>query len=276
MKTALFDKQFVHVIWDDALLRKPCFYADKMVDLIKYVENNITPFKGIVIKTNDVNFPFAPPDCDMGYRFAYCDPNYELKRAYNEGKTIQCRSSMGNWYDCEPDWNTKDMYRVKPAVYYVRPTKYYVGIGPQKTLTWDFDPATYKHVYAYFDSGIDASKWIEEHKKFVPVMCAFERGLTVEYKRRGDDWCIAATPSWDLQLRYRVKPNAKSKRRMTNRELAKWLADGNGQKIEGLNKFVYTTYAYKDGDNVPCRRGVLIRGWNETEWHEPEMENKKE
>lgn len=62
-----------------------------------------------------------------------------------------------------------------------------------------------------------------------------------------------------------------TKRRMTNRELAKWLADGNGQKIEGKNKFVYTTYAYKDGDSTPCRKGVLIRGWNETEWHEPEV-----
>ena len=65
------------------------------------------------------------------------------------------------------------------------------------------------------------------------------------------------------------------KRRMTNYELAKWLAEGNGQKREGENNFLYTTYAYKDGDSKPCRKGVIIRGWNETEWHEPEVEVEK-
>lgn len=58
---------------------------------------------------------------------------------------------------------------------------------------------------------------------------------------------------------------------MTNRELAKWLTEGKGQKREGTNKLVYTTYAYKGGDDEPCRKGIMIRAWNETEWHEPDV-----
>lgn len=307
----LFDRQFVNVIWDDALLRKPCFYADEMSELIKYVENNNLDYKGVVTESNDVDFQFVSSGRDMGYRFAYYDPNYELKRAYKDGKTIQYQDVSGDWHDCVPNWNTKDKYRVKP-------TLCYVGIGSQKRLTWDFEPATYNHIYASFENGIDASKWIDAHTKFIPVMRAFEKGLTVEYKRKvkGADWHIASTPSWDLKLRYRVKPvynslankscimhpqakeprycstcefvdksfqkepcrtcfNANKwepkKRRMTNRELAQWLADGKGQYCTE-NFGHICDYSYLLGtDNEKVPNGYKIRGWNETEWHEPEV-----
>lgn len=302
----LFDKQFVHILWDDTLLDKPCFYADSIGALIKIVNNNMLNYKSILIKSSGcIDFPFRVLNDNTVYRFAYYDPNYEFKCAYNAGKAIQYMDSNGYWQDCVPNWNTKDKYRVKPD-------KCYVGINKQKKLTWDVNPATYKHVYASFDSELDACKWIDEHKKFVPVMRAFEKGLSIEYKVKGGVWTKASTPSWDLRYRYRVKPDyeihscidckyckycntaplrgpcancysihsdgdhdgfiQRKRKRMTNRQLAKWLADGNGQKIEGKNKFVYTTYAYKDGDSTPCRKGVLIRGWNETEWHEPEVE----
>lgn len=300
----LFDKKFVYFMWDDELRGKECFYDDNIDGLRKSVDENDTDFKGC-LEPNTSDYPFRPilrgKTC-CSWRFAYYDPNYECKVAYSEGKKIQHRrKGEKDWYESTPAWDPRYEYRIKPV-------KYYVGIGINKTLTWHSDTMAYKHVYASFDSTQDADKWIYEHKKFVPVMRAFEKGLPIEYKYSGGDWAEASTPSWDLRLRYRVKPVYNSlankprgkcytcrhkdkefreepcskcfdssrwepkKRRMTNRELAKWLAEGNGQKIDDSNKFAYTAYAYKDDDNAPCRKDVMIRAWNETEWHEPEVE----
>lgn len=71
-------------------------------------------------------------------------------------------------------------------------------------------------------------------------------------------------------------PEATEPRRATNRELAKWLAQGNGEK----------TYACADGsacssscDHIydrdkedcplPERDSLLVRKWDDEEWHEP-------
>lgn len=61
----------------------------------------------------------------------------------------------------------------------------------------------------------------------------------------------------------------KEPRRMTNRELAKWLAQGNGQwKGTTTIHAVDTSYSYTfDDKEVPD--GIMIRGWDEEEWREP-------
>ena len=64
------------------------------------------------------------------------------------------------------------------------------------------------------------------------------------------------------------------KRRKTNRELAKWLAQGNGQ-AKDINSSTITSRGlmYDDGDDdKPCPSYLVIRGWDETEWHAPEVE----
>lgn len=63
----------------------------------------------------------------------------------------------------------------------------------------------------------------------------------------------------------------KEPRRMTNRELAKWLAQGNGQCRFTANA-VGTAYSYGifDGKEIPDN--IKIRGWDEEEWHEPVIE----
>lgn len=296
----LFDKKFVYCVWDEELRGKECFYDDDIAALIQSVNENKTDFRGCLVPSTSEEYAFKPvlrgQPCGS-WRFAYYDPNYACKIAFNKGSQIQHRA-LGThaWYDDgTPCWDTRYEYRIKPAVYYV-------GIGQMKTLTYSLDATTYKHVYSSFNNPLAANDWIAEHKKFVPVMRAFEKGLKIEYKYRGGDWTIASTPSWDSKLRYRVKPKVKEphyycstcefldkqfssescrtcfgankwepkKQRMTNRELAKWLAEGKGQILEGLNKFVRTIYAYKDGDDTPCRKGVRIRAWNEAQWHEPE------
>lgn len=268
----LFDKRFVYFMWDDELREKECFYDDDIEGLQQSVNDNNENFKG-VFESGSSAYPFRPilrGTACCSWKFAYYDPNYECKVAYNKGKQIQHREKGTHaWRDGTPAWDGRCEYRIKPSVYYV-------GIGISKTLTWDSGTTRYKHVYASFDNPSDAMRWIDDHKKFVPVMRAFEKGLPIEYKRTGDHfWCKASTPSWDLQLRYRVKPMRSEKppkRRMTNRELAKWLAEGNGQVMEDYDKLVRIMYEYTNDDDMPCRIGAFIRAWTETEWHAPEVE----
>lgn len=275
----LFDKKFVYFMWDDELRGKECFYDDDIAELRQSVNADTAGSRGCLVPSTNTSYPFRPLHAAAygGWRFAYYDPNYAYKVAYSEGKKIQLRrKGEKDWYESTPAWDPRYEYRIKPV-------KYYVGIGINKTLTWHSDTIAYKHVYASFDNKQDADKWIAAHKKFVPVMRAFEKGLTIEYKVSCGDWTEASTPSWDLRLRYRVKPiqtkkalhstcfMTSKKRRMTNRELAKWLAEGKGQARMG--NVILTDYRYADADtdegNV-C--DCMIRAWNETEWHAPEVE----
>lgn len=60
-------------------------------------------------------------------------------------------------------------------------------------------------------------------------------------------------------------------KRLTNRELSKWLAQGNGQvKEEGM---IFTTVSYYEGsqDNE-VRVYIKVRKWGDEEWHEPTYE----
>ena len=325
----LFDKKFVYFMWDDNLRGKECFYDDDIESLMRTVNKNDTDFKGCLEpKTPVTGYPFRTVSKANSWRFAYYDPNYMYKVAYSKGSRIQHREKGKSvWYDGIPCWDSRYEYRIKPVTYYV-------GIGENKTLTWNFDTTSYKHTYASFDSMTAANDWIVAHKKFVPVMRAFEKGLTIEYKVKGSDWAIASTPSWDLKLRYRVKPgqtkvtphcsgagewktkaaphrydctnvakvvphcsdctNADKsftsepcckcfdgskwepqKRRMTNRELAQWLAEGKGQKasING-NALTYHTYELNK-DDTPVY-DCMIRAWNEAKWHEPDVAKEEE
>jgi hypothetical protein len=115
----LFDKRFVHFMWDDALKGKLCFVADNIEDLTFAVRNDGR--RGV--KTNALHpsprasLPFLDSILNNCYPFAYYDPNYEVKRAfYKEGKQIQVAyKGANNWVDCdEPEWVDGCQFRVKP------------------------------------------------------------------------------------------------------------------------------------------------------------------
>lgn len=74
-----------------------------------------------------------------------------------------------------------------------------------------------------------------------------------------------------------VSEAGKATRRMTNRELSEYLATGKGQCCISAGGIVVTNYAYDKGDdNEPCNSKYTIRGWNETEWHEPLVSETKD
>lgn len=178
----LFDKKFVHFMWDDELEGKECFFADNIKDLKECVENG--RYIRIVFNSRDECAPFGKEsNRAIRFKFCYYDPLYYVKRAYYvEGKTIQC-----------------------------------------------------------FDVAGDG-KW--------------------------DD--VGCEPSWKLLPgNYRVKPCE----RVTCMELAKWLAEGNGQFKFTNSTRCSSTFAYPIGkDDEEVCDNVLVRKWNDGEWHKPTAE----
>lgn len=113
---SLFNKRFVYFMWDDELEGKEGFFADSIDELQNYVALNYEAYFGRVRKSSRGDYPFTLSEAGASYRFFYADPNYEVKKAYNEGKTIQFYdSSECEWSDVEnPLWNPSDKCRVKP------------------------------------------------------------------------------------------------------------------------------------------------------------------
>lgn len=64
--------------------------------------------------------------------------------------------------------------------------------------------------------------------------------------------------------------NEKKPRFATRRELARWLAQGNGQRTATNYSDVYSDmWVYpKNFDNKPVDKDVLVRKWDDEEWHE--------
>lgn len=69
-------------------------------------------------------------------------------------------------------------------------------------------------------------------------------------------------------------PEEPKPRRSTNRELAKWLAQGNGEIfLEGTNFAVSTQHIYSRGiEDEPCGEDYVVRKWDDTEWHKPTLD----
>ena len=61
-------------------------------------------------------------------------------------------------------------------------------------------------------------------------------------------------------------------RRVTNRELAKWLVLGNGQYHTGGSR-AWTEHNYIIGqDDDACSSSIRVRKWGDREWHKPTLE----
>lgn len=67
--------------------------------------------------------------------------------------------------------------------------------------------------------------------------------------------------------------NEKKSRLATNRELAKWLMQGNGQRTLKNYLNIYSVLAYpKSQENLPVGDDVLVRKWDDEEWHEARID----
>lgn len=112
----LFEKRFVHFLWEDELEGKEGFFADDICTLMTCVlGGNIHYAK--VRKSLNPAFPFKDTN-NNDWLFFYYDPNYDCKRAYAEGRQIQFKRLVnGTWCDCgnmECLWKDFYKYRIKP------------------------------------------------------------------------------------------------------------------------------------------------------------------
>lgn len=92
----LFDKRFVHFMWDEQLRGRRCFYADSIGLLECRVESNAAEYRSMVYRNEDAEeagyFPFTVgkvESWEKNVRFVYFDPHYDERVALidaREGK----------------------------------------------------------------------------------------------------------------------------------------------------------------------------------------------
>ena len=84
---------------------------------------------------------------------------------------------------------------------------------------------------------------------------------------------VVATDETFWQSCFRI-PDPPKPRRAMNRELARWLAQGNGEIfLEGTNFAVSTEHIYSRGtEDELCGEHYVVRKWSDTEWHEPTVD----
>ena len=114
---------------------------------------------------------------------------------------------------------------------------------------------------------------------YYELKVAHEQGKTIQYLV-GEKWDDSHEPIWKYEPeRYRIKPEEENP--VTNRELARWLVQGNGEFYHhddaGFRTEVKTSYSYhQDEDNYDCNINsnlhCKIRKWGDTEWVTPTRE----
>lgn len=116
-------------------------------------------------------------------------------------------------------------------------------------------------------------------KEKIAVMQAYVDGKKIQFARKNkEDWEDYSTgePLWAWSMfDYRIKPEEEKPKRMTNRQLAEWLAKGNGEHSygEGKNDPAFTYWSYDAEEmNLPVEEEVVIRPWGSDEWIEPTVD----
>ena len=101
----LFDKKYVHFMWEDELEGKEGFVSQNIKILIDIVNSNCTTALKPLSK-----------ELVNQWTFVYYDQNYECKRAYAEGKQLQWRGgSITEWTDYTlGEFDEGFEYRIKP------------------------------------------------------------------------------------------------------------------------------------------------------------------
>ena len=122
-----FEDKFVHFRWDDELKGKMVFFADSIKDLEENVCTGSEEMKILDGRIPNSDYPLVVGR--SSWKFVYYDPNYDIKIAYEEGKTIQYKAKdTGRWCDWDNSLGKCPFlddveYRIKPeakrVTYYV-------------------------------------------------------------------------------------------------------------------------------------------------------------
>ena len=217
----IFDKSFVHFMWDDELEGKKVFVADSINTLIECVEKGTTTHT--VQYSRNMRMPFERDDfvC-FRFRFAYYDPNYEVKKAFNKGKVIQFLNSDSQWEIILSNMEFMShiekgrQLRVKPEeeekwiAYLDRGQDGVDYLVCCRASVWTTSQrADHAKTKLFIGSHNEAVEWIHARKKFTEVIKAWEDGKTIQfYSTTREDWrdVVDNDPFWEVNVEYRVKP----------------------------------------------------------------------
>ena len=269
----LYDKKYVYFEWEDKLEGKKVILAHTIKDIKEFVANGDKGRFFIAQKGDDLPFTNGICECE----FAYYDPNYEVKKAYNEGKMIQVQhTGEGDWEDFVgvPNWLEDYNYRIKPEY------NYRVVIHHKDGIYFVNDCKYYRKVL-FTGTRDECNEWYENHKDIVDAVDGYFFDKVIEYKEKGvknDSWRpINDVPyNWDFDhYEYRIKPETveheepTKDRLITNEELAMWLAQGKGLGMDNNTERKFTSYDYWEGDKTVDYMNIVVRKWNDTEWNFP-------
>ena len=179
----LYDPKFVHFEWSDKLDVQYCFVADNIDSLISKVNTNDTCQFLKVSKSDNESCPFNykyKNEISGTSRFAYYDPNYNVKYAY----FIQHKDIYVTLRNSNIDW---------------------VKIEKGETFLDYIDDPDYEF------------KIIDD---FTELREAYKQGKTIQHMNLDGDWVDCDMPvSFVANHSYRVKPEEKKAREWENGEL---------------------------------------------------------
>lgn len=201
----LYNKKYVYFEWDDELEGKKGFVADNVFSLKNCVNNG--NYYEVLCKSQDLTtaYPFSQSDIDSTYVFAYYDPDYEVKKAFFDGKTIQARfkDTTSEWFDINKD-TLSDGYSLEDFdLRMIEEWKVYVEMCdniPVFNIT-QYDCDTHCYFQGTF---VDCQKYCSERKNYPELMYAWENGETIQFKTV-ISWEDIINPAWETYYEYRIK-----------------------------------------------------------------------
>ena len=206
-ESKLFDKRFVYFMWDDELEGMGGFFADNIGTLKEQINNGVAEYLHNT-KSRYEDKPFA--NCNSAYRFFYYDPNYEVKKAFNEGKTIQYQLAGGvDWADIDSE---EALECVKPEekwiAYLARQKNGLCYLTACREDIWEDAQKDYgAKTKLFIGAKSEVEGWYASRRKFAEVIKAWEDGKKIQvYGGDLNDWLDVSNPRWDFLLGYRVKP----------------------------------------------------------------------
>jgi len=279
----LYDKKYVYFEWDDELEGKKGFVATDILHIKKQVSECTDTMTELHHSSNNIK-PFATKYYDSNYTFAYYDPNYEVKKAYNESEKLQWK------YRDKEDWNDWDNdscptffddttgyeLRVKPDDCETD-NYYFSNKGEIKSYSKDAEEFARKRVnyeMSYTDNMdfTDAQiEWIKDHI-YISVRNAYQSAVDKwrNLQEMVSDTChIMSGNKGNRTYRIGSKESEKD-RHITNKELAMWLSQGKGQVQDRRTGRISTNYYYFEYDDAQIDYiNIAVRKWEDDEWHEP-------
>lgn len=308
-----FENKYIHCVWDDGLKGKKVFYSDSISELRKIVEENDQNHTDVIVDYYAEDFPFSFGSKSY-FAFCYCDPNYDLKVQFEQGKTIQGYfRAMDEWYDLpDPSWIDTEMYRVKPEPEIDSEFETTISLFEERFVhrVWSDELIGKKAFFADYEDDLKA--FVEDENKnfygtvirkfgdgrfpfqmengghyaycycdpYLELKITFKQGKEIEALMPDGIWQTIENPEFVYPPEnYRIKSKVVidnkefvrtdkycKKPAVTNRELAEWLARGNG---EILMYGIRSSYLNYENDGEPVAEAAFVRKWNDEGWHKP-------